>query len=53
MYQIIKDGTAQKWLTIKNGKLIEVDTFKDFSEAYNVRKRMEEVYKENFEIIEK
>ena len=53
MYQIIKNGKVEKWVTVKGGKLVEVDTFNTYSEASNARERMEEVRGGFFEIVEK
>lgn len=53
MYQIIKNGKVEKWVAVKGGKLVEVDTFNTYSEAHNARERMEEVHGGFFEIIEK
>ena len=53
MYQIIKNGKVEKWVAVKGGKLVEVDTFNTYSEASNARERMEEIRGGFFEIIEK
>ena len=44
MYQIVNSkGEPQSWLTIRGGQLVEVSTFATFSEAWNIRERMEQV----------
>ena len=53
MYQIIKNGKVEKWVAVKGGKLVEVDSFNTYSEAHNARERMEEVRGGFFEIVEK
>ena len=53
MYQIIKNGKVEKWVAVKGGKLVEVDSFNTYSEANNARERMEEVRGGFFEIVEK
>ena len=44
MYQIVNSKSEpQSWLTIRNGQLVEVDTFATYSEAWDIRERMEQV----------
>ena len=51
MYQIVNSkGEPQSWLTIRGGQLVEVSTFATYSEACDIRERMEQVRGERYEI---
>ena len=51
MYQIVNSkGERQSWLVIRGGQLVEVNTFANYSEAWDIRKRMEQVRGERYEI---
>ena len=53
MYQIVNSkGEPQSWLTIRGGQLVEVSTFATFSEAWNMRERMEQVWGKFYDIRE-
>lgn len=51
MYQIVNSkGERQSWLAIRSGQLVEVSTFASYSEAWDMRERMEQVRGERYEI---
>lgn len=53
MYQIVNSkGERQSWLVIRGGQLVEVSTFANYSEAWDMREHMEQVRGERYEIHE-
>lgn len=53
MYQIFDEqGARQTVLTIRGGRLVEVNTFANYSEAWDMRERMEQVRGGHYEIRE-